>query len=138
MCLNFTETFLGGTSAGCAIIGEFAFTSEDEPDNYTMTSEIALNNPFDVHVTIRQLLLATPYFESFITDTHYSQRDRHGRHVAFLARIINDDFIKHPVGLGIDQETSVVVDTYGMQSRGKRRAWLKKRRKEVESRKAEF
>lgn len=49
-----------------------------------------------------------------ITDTHYSQRDRHGRHVVFLARIMNDYFIRRPVGVGIDQDTSIVVDDTGM------------------------
>lgn len=87
--------FSGGTSAGCAIIGEFIFSAEkDYPYD---SSQPVLDNPYDYHVTIRRSLLATPYFDSIITDTHYSQRDRHGRQVVFMARMSTDSGVQLPV-----------------------------------------
>lgn len=87
--------FLGGTSAGCAIMGQYIF-SADSNYNYE-TSQPVLDNPYDSHITIRESFLGTPYFDSIITDTHYTQRDRHGRQVVFMARMATDFQVQLPV-----------------------------------------
>lgn len=76
-------------------MGEFIFSAEND---YTYdTSRPVLENPYDSHVTIRRSLLATPYFDSIVTDTHYSQRNRHGRQVVFMARMSTDFGVSLPV-----------------------------------------
>ena len=49
--------------------------------------------------------------EGFLTDTHFSQRDRMGRLVTFMARAHQDG---HPVrGLGVDERTAVLLQPDG-------------------------
>jgi cyanophycinase-like exopeptidase len=101
---------VGGTSAGMAIMGGYIFSAQ----NGTVTSETALNDPYHAKVTVDSAgFLSNTFLEDVITDTHYDDPDRKGRHVTFLARILTDYGI---VGKGIacDEYTSVCVDTNGV------------------------
>ncbi|TVR19602.1 MAG: cyanophycinase [Balneolaceae bacterium] len=105
---------IGGTSAGCAIMGEFVFSAL----NGGVTSEEALTNPFDERLTVEQsTLINHPLLEGVITDQHFSQRNREGRAVVFLARIIDK---LHAAGsykplsvIAVDERTAVGIDESG-------------------------
>lgn len=101
---------VGGTSAGAAILGNYYFSAErggvDSPE--------ALANPYAQRVMIgRDDFLKVPFLQNVITDQHFSQRDRQGRSVAFLGRIMKD-WTKTPYGIAVDERTAVCIDETGM------------------------
>jgi cyanophycinase-like exopeptidase len=101
---------IGGTSAGMAIQGNYYFSAE----NGTITSATALSNPYANTATVsNEPFLQNDYLTDVITDTHYDDPDRRGRHVSFLARIMTDHEI---VGKGIacDEYTAVCIDEDGL------------------------
>jgi cyanophycinase len=101
---------VGGTSAGLAILGEFAFTAQ----HGTITSSTALKNPYHSHVTLTQDFLHLPFMNGVITDSHFAARDRMGRLITFLARIIQDGWAQQARGIGIDEKTALAVDENGL------------------------
>lgn len=104
------KAVVGGTSAGMAIQGGFYFSAQ----NGTITSQEALLNPFDTKITIsNDLFLDNAILKDVITDTHYDNPDRKGRHVTFLARIINDYKVQAK-GIACDEYTSVCIDEKGI------------------------
>lgn len=108
--INNRNIVVGGTSAGMAILGEYIFNAK----NGTVTSEEALGDPYRDDVSIDSLkFIGIKYLKNVITDTHYSQRSRQGRHVAFLARIAKDNNTLTK-GIGIDERTAVTIDPSGM------------------------
>ena len=81
---------IGGTSAGMVILGGKYFSGA----NGTITSATAMSNPYHPNVTLEgydgtptPTFLNIPFLRNVITDTHYDNRDRKGRHVTFMARI---------------------------------------------------
>lgn len=101
---------VGGTSAGMAIQGGFYFSAQ----NGTVTSSTALSNPYDTNVTVDSLsFISNQYLSNIITDTHYDNPDRKGRHLVFLARILVDYGIEAK-GIACDEYTSVCIDTNGI------------------------
>lgn len=104
------NVIIGGTSAGMAILGKYYFTAQ----NSTVTSSVALNNPYNVNITVDSArFIQNNFLTDVITDTHYDNPDRKGRHVTFLARIMSD---YGTVGKGIacDEYTAVCIDENGM------------------------
>lgn len=100
---------IGGTSAGMAILGDIYFSAE----NGTVTSNTALNNPYDNDVAIDSTgFLVVPFLENTITDTHYDNPDRKGRHSVFLARIFKDWGIQAR-GIACEEYVSVCIATDG-------------------------
>lgn len=103
---------IGGTSAGMAILGSVYFTAE----NGTVTSSAALSNPYNTDMAISNLpFLRVPYLENVITDTHYDDPDRRGRHAAFLARATTD-YEDSFFGIACDEFTAVCIDPNGRAS----------------------
>jgi cyanophycinase-like exopeptidase len=101
---------IGGTSAGMAILGSVYFTAE----NGTVTSAQALNNPFATGVTIDNApFLEIPYMTDVITDTHYDNPDRRGRHFVFMTRKFVD-MGGHIYGIACEEYVAVCVDTLGI------------------------
>jgi cyanophycinase len=100
---------VGGTSAGLAILGEFSFTAL----NGTVTSSEALANPFNRRVVLDSDFLHLPRLAGVITDSHFVERDRMGRLVTFLARIVRDGWATEARGVGIDSQTAVLVEGSG-------------------------
>jgi len=101
---------IGGTSAGCAILGEVGFAALNDGIN----SEEALANPFHSKMTLLNGgFIDIPILKNIITDTHYSNRSRHGRHLAFLARM-KHDWNMNAKGIGVDEKTSVCIDEKGI------------------------
>lgn len=112
--INAKRAVIGGTSAGCAIQTQFGFTAEFD----TIDSASALNNPYDKRVTISGNLFRNKWLENTIVDQHYDNRNRQGRHVAFMARVLNDHLKNTTAlvrGIGVDELTAVCLDkTYGI------------------------
>jgi len=101
---------IGGTSAGMAIQGGFYFSAE----NGTVTSTTALSDPFDSRVTIGHTpFISNQYLSDVITDTHYDDPDRKGRHVVFLSRILVDYGIVAK-GIACDEYTAICIDSDGI------------------------
>ena len=101
---------IGGTSAGMAIQGSIYFTAQ----NGTVTSPAALSNPYNNKVTIDSAsFIKNSFLHSVITDTHYDNPDRKGRHVTFIARALTDYNI-NARGIACDEYTAVCVDTSGL------------------------
>ncbi|QKJ63192.1 cyanophycinase [Flavobacterium sp. M31R6] len=100
---------IGGTSAGCAIMGDAVYTAEKG----SVTSAEALANPYNANMTIQRDFVNNPYLKNTITDTHYNNPDRKGRHFTFLARLLKDFSITTPKGIGVEEETAVCIDENG-------------------------
>lgn len=104
--INTKHAPVGGTSAGCAILGRVYFSAE----NGTVTSIDAMKNPYRSTVTLgKNDFVNVPSLGQTITDTHYDNPDRRGRHVTFLARMVQD-WGMDARGIGLDEETAVCID----------------------------
>lgn len=102
---------VGGTSAGLAIQGDYAYDACKSQNG--VTSAAALANPYDREITFTNDFFDWPVLSGVITDTHFVTRDRMGRLMTFLARQIADGTTGAAWGLGVNEETSVVVDPSG-------------------------
>ena len=97
---------VGGTSAGLAVLGEYAFTAEKD----TITSPQALANPFDEHLTLGRDFLHIAPLAGTITDSHFHARDRMGRTLAFLARMLEPGKLREARAVAIDERTAALLD----------------------------
>lgn len=112
---------VGGISAGLAVLGTFVFTAEHD----TVTSEQALADPFDHRVRLARGFLSVPGLEATITDSHFSERVRAGRLLAFMARTLADGWATEVRGIGLDERTAVRVGPDGVATvEGHGAAWL--------------
>lgn len=101
---------IGGTSAGAAIQGEFVF---DGCNGSPISSE-ALNNPYHRYISFTYDFFSWSFLNSVIFDTHFYQRDRMGRLMSFVARQIREGRSSSALGIGIDEETSLVINRNGV------------------------
>lgn len=107
--LNEKKVPMGGTSAGCAILGGFYYSGETGG----VTSAQALANPYDPNVTLyNNDFLKAPYLQNVITDQHYLTRSREGRSLIFLGRI-NKDWKVAARSIAADERTAVCIDKHG-------------------------
>jgi cyanophycinase len=101
---------IGGTSAGLAVEGEFIYGAlGDKPDDNDLASTDVLPDPFFPRVTLARDFLHLPLLQNTITDSHFAKRDRMGRSLGFLARIIQDGWSKSPREIAIDEKSAVLV-----------------------------
>ena len=101
---------VGGTSAGLAVQGEHIY----DPDGVSaVTSPEAIANPYRSGMLFSTLFLDLPLMADVIADTHFAQRDRMGRLLAFMARLRQDGTAPRIVGLGIGENTAVFLDRDG-------------------------
>jgi beta-aspartyl-peptidase (threonine type) len=100
---------LGGTSAGLAMLGEYLYGSMD---GGSQISPRALADPLGPENTIEADFLHLEKLEGVVTDTHFSERNRLGRLIAFVAKA--ESIAGHPLfGLGVDEDAAVAVDGDG-------------------------
>lgn len=105
---------VGGTSAGLAVLGEFAYTAQNDSSNGpNLNSPAALADPFNRQVVTVRNFLAIPILRGIITDSHFHERDRLGRLLVFMARILQSGKAKGIRGIGIDQHTAFLLDPDG-------------------------
>lgn len=98
---------IGGTSAGMAIMGQFINSAMGRS---TLTSSMALANPFDPNLTLDRDFVALQGLEGIITDQHLIERDRIGRTMAFLARLVNDGWTTTGKAIAADRKTTAIVN----------------------------
>ena len=98
---------VGGTSAGMAVMSEFAYSAMS---NSSLTSEEGLADPFHRDLTLDRDFVALPKLQGLITDQHLQERDRMGRTVAFLARLVTDGWTAEGRAIAADRETALHVD----------------------------
>jgi cyanophycinase len=100
---------IGGTSAGTAILSEFIYAALKQ----SVTSSQALANPFHNNITLEKDFLLLPLMGGIVTDQHLIERDRIGRTLTFMARIVADGWATESKSIAIDRETAVLVDENG-------------------------
>lgn len=108
---------VGGGSAGLAIQGAVIYDSVagDRLNTETHTAD-AVRDPLEPRISFTTGLFAWPALSDTITDTHFVARDRFGRTVAFLARILHDGLLPGAMtvyALGVDEGSAVLVDPDG-------------------------
>ena len=99
---------VGGISAGLAILGEFLFSAEKN----TVTSDRALLDPYNNKITLQRDMLrrAAPGRDDHRFPLHAAT---HGRLLTFMARTITDGWATDVRGIGVDEETAVLVEADG-------------------------
>lgn len=124
------HTPVGGTSAGMMMLSEYNYVAIP----YGVTSAAALANPYLIdYTTIKNdfwVSASSPAsqpmrapiagLQNFITDSHFTPRDRMGRLVTFLARIMaadaGDYYPGAPVAakdaraIGVDAQTALLLE----------------------------
>jgi cyanophycinase len=103
------ERPIGGSSAGLAILGEFSFSSMID----TIHSPEALADPYGNKVTLTREFLNIPLLSNTITDTHFVKRDRLGRLLVFMARILQDGWTKRVRAIAVEENAAVLVELDG-------------------------
>ena len=98
---------IGGTSAGMAILGQFSYSAMS-PES--LTAEAALEDPYNDNLTIEADFLEIDGLQGIITDQHVLERDRIGRTVALLARLVHDGLAMPARAIAADRETAVHLD----------------------------
>jgi cyanophycinase len=105
---------IGGTSAGLAVEGEFVYGAlGDKPDDKDLASADVLLNPYFDRVTLERDFLKIPLLTNLITDSHFAKRDRMGRTLGFLSRLMKDGWSSSPREVAIDEKSAVLVDADG-------------------------
>jgi cyanophycinase-like exopeptidase len=105
---------IGGTSAGLAVLGEFVYGClKDKPDDKDLASTDVLPNPYFERVTLVRNFVRVPHLENLITDSHFAKRDRMGRSLGFLARIMKEGWSPSPREVAIDEKSAVLVEADG-------------------------
>jgi cyanophycinase-like exopeptidase len=116
------KTTLGGKSAGLAIVGNVVYAGPVNERGVGYSE--SLSDPFDPRITFVRKFVDIPRLKNVVTDTHFSERHRWARMMAFLARMkqpVPPTFggadrveILNPIrtvarGLGVDENTAVIL-----------------------------
>lgn len=103
------DTTVGGTSAGLAILGNWVYSAQAE----SAESSDALDDPYNEDITLTGAFLRINYLETVITDTHFFERNRMGRLLTFVARIVQDSSaVDVPIvrGVGVDEPAGLIIN----------------------------
>ncbi|MBI9060210.1 MAG: Type 1 glutamine amidotransferase-like domain-containing protein [Labilibaculum sp.] len=94
---------IAGTSAGAMVLGDVVFTAK----NGSAYSRESLINPFNSKVKLDDNFINL--VPNVIFDTHFIQRGRFGRLIAFMFNSYSN-IGKNILGIGIDDETALCID----------------------------
>ncbi len=72
-----------------------------------------LADPYNKQVTLGKGFLDVPYMRSILMDQHFVKRDRLGRSIGFLARILQDSMATSIREIAVDERNAVLVDENG-------------------------
>lgn len=103
---------LAGTSAGLAMLGEKLYGAMDDG---SIRSPEALADPMGPANTIEGDFLQIALLKGVVTDTHFKERDRLGRLLAFVAKAQAQRGPGQPamIGLGVDESAAIAVEPDG-------------------------
>ena len=105
---------IGGTSAGLAVLGQYIYSAQgDAPDDADLASRQTLADPYFDRVTVRRDFLNIDLLRNVLTDTHFAKRDRMGRSLTFLARIMKDGWSPGPREIAVDEKSAVLLESDG-------------------------
>jgi cyanophycinase-like exopeptidase len=107
---------IGGTSAGCSILGPYVFDdlAADDQGADPATADV-IENPYESSISFTRNMLAFTSLPHVFTDPHFVTRDRFGRLAGFLARQYADDAAPQgAVGVGVDESNALLVDKNGL------------------------
>ena len=90
-----------------AILGEFSYSAMGAE---SPTSEVALADPYAADVTLTRDFLVLPQLRGVLTDQHLWERDRIGRTVALVARLVQDGWTAQARAIAADRETALHID----------------------------
>ena len=118
--INKKQVPVGGTSAGLAVLGEFCFDAQFG----SIISDTALQVPNHRNLSITKGFFNIKRLRNTLTDSHYDQRNRQGRHLVMLANISHREN-KSIRGIGIDEQTALCIDEKGNTTVfGKNKIWV--------------
>lgn len=107
------KAVIGGTSAGMAVLADIDYI----PDSLGIYSSEALYNPYHVYMNFIKddFIWGIPNTYGIITDTHFSERDRLGRTITFMARIIEDGdrTVSQTRAIACDEGAAVCIEANG-------------------------
>ncbi|MFT3755203.1 MAG: isoaspartyl peptidase/L-asparaginase [Pseudoxanthomonas sp.] len=101
---------LGGTSAGLAMLGQYLYGAME---GGSLRSHVALADPLGDATTIETDFLHLPLLQGVVTDSHFRERDRLGRLLAFVAKAETLSAGQPVLGLGIDESAALAVEADG-------------------------
>jgi cyanophycinase len=106
---------VGGTSAGLAILGQYAFDAVAADATHDVHTADAVADPYEKAISFTTGFFDFPPLVDTITDTHFATRDRLGRLAVFMARLIADGATggKRIRAIGVQQRSALVVDARG-------------------------
>ena len=101
---------VGGTSAGNAVLAQFGYSALTG----SVKSKEALADPYTPLITIENgLFKVSPLLRDTFTDDHFAARDRMGRLIAFMARVIQDGSAAQVKAIATDERTSFLMEPDG-------------------------
>ncbi len=113
---------IGGTSAGAVSLGEAVFDAR----HGTVTSAEALADPAQPSVSVGPSTLPQPELANVIVDSHFTERSREGRLLAFLGRLLARHRGGPVIGIGIDEGAALEIEggEYRASSSGGGAVWM--------------
>ncbi len=109
--INVKGGAIGGTSAGMAVMAQGYFSAQ----NGSIDSDEAIANPFDNTLILGwNDFIDTPFLGNAITDTHFNERERYGRLMTFMARLIHDHELEYVRGIASNEHVAIVIGADGL------------------------
>jgi cyanophycinase-like exopeptidase len=90
-----------------AILSQFLYSAMGKA---SLTSSEALANPFSKNMTLDRDFVAIPALADLITDQHLVERDRMGRTMAFLGRLVSGGWTGTGRAIASDRNTAAHLD----------------------------
>jgi cyanophycinase len=98
---------VGGTSAGLNVLTQFIYTAQ-APQG--VTSSQALADPYNKYMSFDRNFVTGIGLDGIIGDPHFSARDRMGRDLAFMCRVVANGWSSAPHGISVDEQTALLID----------------------------
>lgn len=101
---------IGGTSAGMNVLSQFVYSALASQG---ATSSQSLADPFNRYITLDRDFVNVTILQGLIDDPHFVTRDRMGRDLAFMCRVVLNGWSSAPRNIAIDEQTALLIDASG-------------------------
>jgi cyanophycinase len=101
---------IGGTSAGMNVLSQFVYSALGSQG---ATSSQSLADPFNRYITLDHDFVNIAILQGLIDDPHFVTRDRMGRDLAFMCRVVLNGWSTAPRDIAIDEQTALLIDASG-------------------------